>query len=118
MSVNKTAKKTPSHQPNGQFAKGNTCAKGNRGGGRKKRITEDALYNAFRSVVTEREFKLATKAILELAKGGDVKAYNAIAKYAMGLPPQRIIQEIDVTGMSMENWHALRDSRLADVGDL
>jgi hypothetical protein len=69
----------------GKFTKGNKASPG-----RKPRHTEMTYLEAMYGVADPAEWAKATKKMVDLAKGGDVQAYRAIAPYYAGLPVQKL----------------------------
>lgn len=69
----------------GRFAPGNPG-----GPGRKPLRKELELLLRMRSTVTPDEWQAAVVAILESAKSGDVKAFEALAKYLIPTPEKRV----------------------------
>ena len=100
----------------GRFAGGNTIAAGTRAGP-KSRAVEERYFKAFKKVVTTEEWEIATLAILREAQEGDVPAYRVLAQYNMGLPVQRIEQEIVSRSEVLHEFTGALDRAYAGSGD-
>lgn len=102
----------------GRYIKGHDLAKGK--AGRKPVDVEERYFKAFCRAVSLPKWVQATQALLEKAINGDINAYKALAQYAMRLPTQRIIQDIEVSGvaMTLEQWQEMVDERREAVKEL
>ena len=80
----------------GQFAEGNQCAAGSRGG-RARRATEEKYLASLLKVVTPDEWQKVIAKLLEKAKKGDLSAIKMICEYAIGKPQAYVKTDVDVS---------------------
>jgi hypothetical protein len=77
--------------------------KGTKGGpGRPPKAKEEKYLAMFRETVPPAEFAKATLAVLRKAQEGDVKAWTALARYALGVPVVRAEVDINQRSLSVE----------------
>ena len=81
------------HVSNGDFAKGNTAAKGHSTKAQKKGHDFKAM---FQQAITHADMTAIAKKLVELAKKGDVKAAKEVLDRCMGKAPQP--HAVNITG--------------------
>jgi hypothetical protein len=87
---------------NGRFVKGNSVAKGNKGGpGRPKRKREERYYEILVSAVTFEDWRAIVKKAADQARRGDATARKWLADYIVGVPEQT--QNVNITGLPKIN---------------
>lgn len=106
-------------QPNGQFARGNTAAKGNKRGGRPKRATEERYLKRLLTVVNQDVFEDMVWAMVdEVIDEGNVQAFKAITSYIVGLPTVHVAVEGQTHPITLAEWKLIAAERIAQVEDL
>ena len=92
------APKTPkTHKPNGQFAKGNKCGKGNPFGRETAQLRAYLFGN-----ISQGDWDAVHKALVDKAKEGDVKALNLLFSYTLGKPVQQMDVNVTQSNISPE----------------
>jgi hypothetical protein len=93
--------------------------KGHKGlGGRPRRDVEIKYLSRMLQVVTPEEWDKAVKAMLDLAKNGNVTAFKVIAEYAIGKPTLYIQSESSSVHMSLDEWKEQAESRKKEIENL
>lgn len=90
---------TRNRDEKGRFLPGNTVGKGH---GRPPKERERKYMERFKKAVTLSGFEEATRAVLKMAREGDVRAWTVLAQYALGKPVTRIEAEVDQRSLGLE----------------
>lgn len=77
-------------QPDSRDAKGQFVAGCAPGPGRPPKLREKAYFDAFRQTASLEDWQAAVEVILAKAIKGDLRAFEALAKYVMPSPAQRL----------------------------